>query len=450
MPAERSPAPPTFFFFAVFVVGISGLLFGYNMTVISGAILFLKDQFNLSPILEETIVSAPLLGGLFGAAASGPLTDRFGRRVIMLLSATAFTLGALAGALAPDVAIVIVARFVAGTALGMVSVLAPLYLSEIAPDHLRGRMVGVFMVLSMVGALIAFLVDYAFAADQGWRAMFGIPIGAAVIFGIGVWILPDSPRWLVNKGRSDLARQALARFRGSANVDDELRCIEESRQAGGATWAALLAPAIRRAVIVGVGLGFFQRVTGIDAAFFYAPTIFKQAGFDNVSLGILAGAGVGAALLIGQLVGMAFVDRAGRRPLLLIGVFGAALCMASLGIAFMMPGGSVVAQWLAIAGVILFAGFWAVGPATVTFLMISELFPLSVRGLGMSVATVALWGTFLIVSVSFLTLTELIGQSGVFWSNAVLGLLACVFVFCLVPETKGKSLEEIEASWRRD
>ncbi|MCG8542745.1 MAG: sugar porter family MFS transporter [Alphaproteobacteria bacterium] len=448
MPAERSMGIPRYLFFAAFVIGLGGALFGYDTTVISGAILYIKTQFDLSPDLEETVVSVAVLGALLGAATSGPLADRFGRRRMLLATAAMFLGGALCTALAPNVASIIAGRIVIGVAIGTVSVVGPLFLSEVASDNLRGRVVGIFMVLNMIGALCGFLIDFAFAGSGDWRIMLGLSAVAALLFGAGMWVLPESPRWHVRKGQIEMARRSLARFRPAGAVDSELQRIRESAKAGGSAWAALLQPAIRPAIIIGIGLGFFQRMTGIDTAFFYAPTIFESASFGGVSIGILAGVGVGTALVLGQLIGMALVDHAGRRPLLLAGIFGGVLSMGLLGLAFTMPAESIVAQWMGVAGIVLFAACWTVGPATVTFLMISELYPLSVRGLGMSIATVALWGTFLLSSQTFLTLENLIGRSGLFWSYAVVGGLAIAFVVCLVPETKGKSLEEIEASWR--
>jgi MFS transporter, SP family, galactose:H+ symporter len=238
------------------------------------------------------------------------------------------------------------------------------------------------------------------------------------------------------------------RIRGTPNVVDELQDIQKSlgHQRGG--WTELTSSVVRPALIVGMGLGISQRVTGINLGFFYAPTIFEFAGFESASVDILASVGLGVIMVLMAMVAMQLLDRMGRRPLLLIGLAGMALSLAVLGLAFAVPHGGLV-EGAAVVSLMILVGSWMVGPGTVSFLLISEIFPLRIRGLAMSIATLALWGSYLLVTLTFLTLIEILGRSGTFWLYGLLGIGAWFFVYVLVPETKGKSLEEIQAHWRR-
>ncbi len=422
---------PRFVYIAAGIAALGGFLLGYDQTVIAGAILFIKKQFGLSSTIEEVLVSAVVLGALLGAAAGGTLADRYGRRTVLMLIAVIFALGAIGTALAPTVTWLIGGRVVGGMAVGMVSITAPLYISEVSPSDVRGRLVSLFVLASACGLLAAGLVDYAFSGDQEWRWMFGLQAIPAIIFGIGIVFLPESPRWLASHAREDKARAVLMRLRGTANVEDELQGIQTSlgQQKGG--WAELVSPAVRPALIVGIGLGICQRVTGVNLAFFYAPTIFEFAGFESASVDILASVGLGvvSVLMLGGLAGMA-------------------LSLGILGLAFLGPHRLGILGWVAVASLMVLMGSWAIGPGAVVFVLISEIYPLKIRGLAMSVATMVLWGSYLLVTLTFLTLTQLLGNSGAFLFYALLGIGAWLFVYFLVPETKGKSLEEIQAHWR--
>lgn len=438
---------PRFVYVAAGIAALGGFLFGYDLVVISGAILFIKQQFALSPTTEEVVVSAVVFGAMIGAAMGGTLADRFGRRVVLILTAATFAVGALGTALATTVTWLIVGRVVVGLGVGMVSIATPLYISEISPDNARGRLVSLFMLVGGSGSLIAFLVDYAFSTFHEWRWMFGLGAIPAVMLGIGMMFLPESPRWLASHGLVDKARSVLRRLRGTANVEDELQGIQTGlgHQRGG--WAELVSPTVRPALIVGIGLGICQRVTGVNLAFFYAPTIFEFAGFESTSVDILASVGLGVIMVLMTMVAMQLLDRVGRRPLLLIGFTGMVLSLSVLGLAFAVPRGSLLG-WIVVGSLMLLVGSWMVGPGTVVFVLLSEIYPLKIRGLAMSVATVVLWGSYLVVTLTFLTLTQLLGNSGTFLFYSLLGIGAWLFVYFFVPETKGKSLEEIQAHWR--
>ncbi len=439
---------PRFVYIAAGIAALGGFLLGYDQTVIAGAILFIKKQFGLSSTIEEVLVSAVVLGALLGAAAGGTLADRYGRRTVLMLIAVIFALGAIGTALAPTVTWLIGGRVVGGMAVGMVSITAPLYISEVSPSDVRGRLVSLFVLASACGLLAAGLVDYAFSGDQEWRWMFGLQAIPAIIFGIGIVFLPESPRWLASHAREDKARAVLMRLRGTANVEDELQGIQTSLGQRKGGWAELVSPAVRPALIVGIGLGICQRVTGVNLAFFYAPTIFELAGFESASVDILASVGLGVVSVLMTIVAMRVIDRVGRRVLMLGGLAGMALSLGILGLAFLVPHRLDILGWVAVASLMVLMGSWAIGPGAVVFVLISEIYPLKIRGLAMSVATMVLWGSYLLVTLTFLTLTQLLGNSGAFLFYALLGIGAWLFVYFLVPETKGKSLEEIQAHWR--
>lgn len=444
-PCDHATQTTGLVYFAAFVIALGGLLFGYNATVIAGAILFIKKQYTLSPLLEESVAAAAVVGALIGAAIGGPLADRFGRRGTLVFTGAVFLFGALASAFAPDLLLLVGARALAGAGIGLVSVVGTLYLAEVSPDHVRGRLVGIYMAANFVGVISGYLVELALDADGSWRWMLGFPVVIAVPFAVGAWALPETPRWWIGKGRIDRARAALRRIRETADVDQELDHIVASAGSRTETWSDLLAADVRPALIVGVGLGFLQRVTGITIAIVYGPTIFKFAGMQSVSTDTLAGLGVGAAFLVGQVLYLVMVDHLGRRPLLLLGYGGMFCGLFALGLAFAMGGDSLLGQWMAVGGVMLLAGAWAAGPGSVTYLLISELYPQRVRGPAMSVATVAIWLSFLVMTFTFLSTMEVLGESLTFWAYAVMCVLAMGVAYLFVPETKGKNLEEISA-----
>lgn len=437
-----------FVYLAAAISALGGMLFGYDIGVISGAILFIKKDFTLSSGMEEVVVSSVLLGSLAGAAVGGMLADRFGRRKLLIVTAIVFGLGAIAAALAPGTGWLVAARLVGGTAIGVASFVAPLYISEIAPVDIRGKLVSINQVALTSGIVISYLIDYAFAGSQAWRWMFAIAAIPAAAFGIGLMFIPDSPRWLAGRGHLDQARAVLKRIRSADKVDAELKDIQQSVAQQKGTWSELLSPLLRSAMIVGVGLAIAQQITGINTVIYYAPTIFKFAGFSSSSVAILASVGVGVVNVIFTLLAMQLIDRAGRRPLLLVSLAGMALSLIVLGLAFSLPQLSGSRGWIAVVSLMAYVGSFAVGLGPVFWLMLSEIYPLRIRGRAMSVGTAANWSANLIVAVSFLTLTGLMGKAATFWLYAAVSIGAWLFAFFLVPETKGKTLEEIEAYMR--
>ena len=452
-PARAAPAPVAvpvkpLVYVAAAISALGGMLFGYDIGVISGAILFIKRQFSLSSSMEEIVVSSVLLGSLIGAAAGGLLADRLGRRRLSIVTAIVFSLGAAGAALAPDTAWLIIARVVAGVAIGVASFVSPLYISEIAPVAIRGKLVSINQVALTSGIVISYAIDYAFAPSQNWRWMFALAVIPAAAFGIGLFFIPDSPRWLAGRGHLDQAREVLKKIRSPEQMESEVKEIQSSVSQQKGDWSELFNKLLRSAMVVGIGLAIAQQITGINTVIYYAPTIFKLAGLSSASAAILASIGVGVINVVLTVVAMQLIDRVGRRPLLLISLAGMAFSLFVLGGAFLLPQFKSVLGWIAVGSLMTYVGFFAVGLGPVFWLILSEIYPLRIRGRAMSVGTAANWLSNLIVALTFLTLTKVIGKPGTFWLYAAVTVGAWFFAWFLVPETKGKTLEQIEAHWR--
>ena len=434
---------------AAAITAIGGMLFGYDTGVISGAILFIRDAFSLSSTAQEIVVSAVLVGAVIGASISGILADKYGRRIMVIAAAIVFGIGAIFTALTPEVYTLIVGRIVVGIAIGIASFIAPLYIAEVAPVSIRGALVSLNQLAITVGIVISYLVDFALAPSGGWRWMLGLAVVPSIVLGIGMYFMPPSPRWLYSKGRIDKARSVLERIRMTKNVTEEMKEIRESLVCEQeCNWSEILDPVVRPALIIGIGLAAFQQLTGINTVIYYAPTILEFAGFQSAAVSILATAGIGMINVIMTIVAILLIDRVGRRPLLLIGLIGMIISLGILGTAFFLPGLSSSLGLLAVISLMLYVGSFAIGLGPVFWLMISEIYPLRIRGRAMSTATIVNWGTNLLVAITFLSLIQLIGTPGTFWLYSIIGIAAWIFVYFLVPETKGKSLEEIEAHLR--
>jgi len=425
-PKAKSDVKP-FVYVAVGIAALGGLLFGYDTGVISGAILFIKKQFSLSATMEEIVVSAVLVGAVIGAAAGGVLTNRFGRRKLIILAGIIFT----------------------ASAVGTASFISPMYIAELVPPNVRGALVAVNMLAITTGIVTAYLVDYAFSSIQGWRYMFAVAAIPSVGLAIGMWRLPDSPRWLISQSRLTEAKRVLQRVRTVSDVGPEIAEIQESmKQQDEGGIAGLFQPSLRMPLIVGLGLAVFQQITGINTVIYYSPTIFKFAGIEGAGPAILAGAGLAMVMWCLHVVSIFLLDRIGRRPLLLIGVAGQIVGLAILGAAFHFQQSASLTKDLAIGSLVIYVASFAVGLGPIFWLLISEIYPLKVRGAAMSTVTVTNWGMNLVVSVTFLSLVAVLGDAGTFWLYGVIAVAAWIFFYRLVPETNGKTLEQIEAYMR--
>ena len=433
---------------AALFAALGGLLFGYDTGVISGALIFIKRDFSLTTIAEEIVVSGVLLGATIGAIIGGRLADRFGRRRILLVTATIFGVGALASALSPSPAVLIISRIVLGVAIGLASTTVPVYLAEVSPPNARGWIVSLFQLAVTAGIVSAYLVDYAFASAGGWRWMLGLAVAPALVFGAGMFFLPETPRWLIRSGRHKIARSVLLRIRDNVDVDLEITDIQTSlaQQEECGTWTDLLHRHVRPALIVGLGLAVFQQVTGINTVIYYAPKILQSAGFASASGAILATAGVGVVNFAMTIVAMLLVDRAGRRPLLLVGIAGMIVTLAILAFSFHATSTNLAS--IAVVCLMGYVASFAISLGPIFWLLIAEIYPLKVRGLAEGTAATFNWASNLIVSLTFLTLLEKLGPSSTFALYALASVASWLFAYYLVPETKGRTLEQIETSWR--
>jgi sugar porter (SP) family MFS transporter len=435
---------------AALFAALGGLLFGYDTGVISGALIFIKRDFGLTTAAEEIVVSGVLFGATIGAIIGGRMADRFGRRRVLLVTAAIFGVGALASAVAPSPTVLILSRIVLGVAIGLSSTTVPVYLSEVSPPKARGSIVSLFQLAVTAGIVSAYLVDYAFARVGGWRWMLGLAVAPALVFGTGMFFLPETPRWLIRSGRYEIARRVLLRIREAADVDLEITEIQTSlaQQFQRGTWADLLHRHVRPALVVGLGLAVFQQITGINTVIYYAPKILQSAGFASTSGAILATAGVGVVNFATTIVAMFLVDRAGRRPLLLIGIAGMIVTLAVLALSFHTTNQSHNLAWIAVICLMGYVASFAISLGPIFWLLIAEIYPLKVRALAEGTAAAFNWGSNLIVSLTFLTLLEKLGASSTFALYALASVGSWLFSYYFVPETKGRTLEQIEAFWR--
>ena len=439
-----------FVYIAALFAALGGLLFGYDTGVISGALIFIKREFGLTTAAEEIVVSGVLLGATIGAIAGGKAADLFGRRRVLLVTAAIFGIGALASGVAPSPAILILSRVVLGLAIGLASTNVPVYLSEVAPPHARGRVVSLFQLAVTIGIVVAYLTDYAFAGIEGWRWMLALAVAPALVFGTGMFFLPETPRWLIHRGHHEVAHRVLVRIRDVADVNVEIEEIKTSlaQQTESGRWTDLLRRQVRPALVVGLGLAVFQQITGINTVIYYAPKILQAAGFNSASGAILATAGVGVVNVGMTIIAMFLVDRAGRRPLLLVGIAGMIVTLGILGLSFRISNPSGHLAWIAVICLMAYVASFAISLGPIFWLLIAEIYPLRIRGLAEGTAATFNWGSNLIVSLTFLTLLEKVGASATFLFYASASVASWLFAYYLVPETKGRTLEEIEAFWR--
>jgi sugar porter (SP) family MFS transporter len=434
---------------AAAITAVGGLLFGYDTGVVSGALLFLKDDFGgLSNLQQELVTSLLLVGAMAGALLAGRISDKVGRRKTVLGTALVFVVGVLLAAFTPTYPVLLIARIIIGLAVGSASMVVPLYIGEFAPPKVRGGLVSLNQLAITVGILVSYLVDYGLADSENWRLMFGLAGIPAVVLFAGMWFQHESPHWLVEQGREDEARDVLRQLREPGEIDGEVAEVKEiSRGRAGAR--ELLTPAVRPLLLTGILLAVFQQVTGINTVIYYAPSLLHDAGLGS-SAALLANVGIGAVNVGMTIVAIRLLDRTGRRPLLLSGTVGMAVGMVIAAVAFIgtgdhLHGAHAIA---AIAGLVVYTGSFAIGLGPVFWLMIAEIYPLRIRGAAMSVASTANWGANFIVTISFLTLLSAIGGTGVFFLFGFLTLVALYYFFRRVPETKGRSLQEIERDLR--
>jgi sugar porter (SP) family MFS transporter len=340
-------------------------------------------------------------------------------------------------------------RFFLGLGVGSASALVPSYISESAPTDVRGSLSSLFQLAITLGILMAYLVNAAFAPVGSWRWPVALAVVPALVLLVGMYFLPETPRWLVGKDRDEEARKVLSRTRSEEEVEQELQEIRRAEEQEGeeAGYRELLAPWVRPMLVVGVGLAVFQQFVGINTVIYYAPTIIKSTGLADVA-SVLATVGIGVVNVLMTIVAIAMIDRVGRKPLLLVGLAGMTVSLVILGAAFAFSGLSGIISWVTLAGLMLYIASFAVSFGPVLWVMLPEIFPLKARGTGTGVSALSNWGANFVVAQAFLPLVAIIGRSAVFWILAVICIAAALFIQFLVPETKGRSLEQIESDLR--
>jgi len=434
------------------VAALGGLLFGYDTAVISGAVGFLQAHFQLSAGLKGWAASSALIGCMVGAMVGGPLSDRYGRKKILLLCAVLFAFSGIASALPRTLTQFVWARFAGGFGIGAVSVLSPLYIAEIAPEKLRGRLVSLYQLAIVVGILVVFFVnlliqrlgDEAWNTSDGWRWMMGSLTLPSALFGFLLLFIPESPRWLMKMGRRSEAETILVRVGGQAAADREIQQIKGSLSQEEGKFSELFTGGYRRALVIGVGLAMICQFSGINAIMYYAPEIFKSIGAGR-DAAFAQTVSIGVVNLLFTFVAVWLADKAGRKALLIGGSLVQVLALAAVGVMFAMGIGGL---WL-LFFVMLFTAAFASAMGPVPWIVISEIFPTKIRGRAMSMAVLVIWLSCFLVSQTFPVLVDAIGNAKTFWIYALCSFAGLIFVVAWVPETKGKTLEEIEQSWKR-
>ncbi|WP_423063056.1 sugar porter family MFS transporter [Candidiatus Paracoxiella cheracis] len=425
------------------VAALAGLLFGYDTGIISGAMLFLKKTFLMTTTELGVVVSAVPFGALVAAAFCGRLNDVLGRKRILFITALLYFIGSITSALSPNVEVLIASRLILGFAVGLGSYSAPVYIAEIAKQENRGALVTLNQLAITVGIMLSYLVDYIFASQGQWRYMLGCGFIPALILLICIFSLPESPRWLVTKGKIARAKEILGAIHGD-DSKQEFNQIKSVVSQEPLTYRQLINLGFMRVLLLGIAVSIFTQAVGINAIIYYAPTIFQTAGLTKATSLILATAGIGMVNVLFTLVAVRYLDRLGRRKMLLFGLGGILFSLAVATTAFAHTAVSIELAWAIMASFVIFIASQAIGTGPACWLIPSEIFPTEARGLGMGLAVAFNWATNVIVAFFFpITLTHL-GPSITFGIFLAIACVAFIVFFLFVPETKGVSLEQIE------
>ena len=454
------------------VASTGGLLFGFDTGVISGALPFLKNSWDLSTGAEEWVTTAALIGAVIGALSSGRIADNFGRKKVIIATSIIFALGSLLTGASTSPVFLSLSRVVIGIAIGISSFTVPLYISEISPTKIRGALVSSFQLMITIGILVSYFSDHAFANEANpfsWRWMFYVGVFPALILFIGMLFLPETPRFLIGKGKVDKGRKILAKVEDPVLVEEAIQKIQEDirlEELQATDWTEIFKPWLRNALFIAIGIMFVQQFVGINTIIYYAPTVFIIAGFAGAKAAIAATIIVGAVNVLSTILSMFLIDRLGRRKLYFIGLTGMAISLAALGTFFLMKdslGASL--KYVTVGSMIVYIFFFAVSLGPLGWLIISEIFPLKVRGLGMSIGSLSNWLFNAIVTFTFLKLAWLFtapgmeivkegakkadpNPAGAFFVYAVIAVLGIIWGLKYIPETKGLTLEHIEQHWR--
>ena len=466
------------------IAATGGLLFGFDTGVISGAIPFFQQDFQISNSMVENITTAGLVGAVIGAMFTGRLSDIIGRKKVILMAAIIFIIGAAWSGWAPNDRVLIAARLFIGLAIGISSFSVPLYIAEISPTKIRGRLVSLFQLLITIGILVSYLSDLLFANNNdlsSWRPMFYVGVIPGLILFIGMLFLPETPRWLMSKGREDESRHVLKKIEEPGLVEDSIRQMKEDieRAKSRATFREVFRPWLRTALMIAVGIMFFQQFVGINTVIYYSPKIFMIVGFEGARAGIWGAVSVGVVNVVFTVLSLFLIDKIGRRKLYFIGLSGIIFSLLALGTVFAFHTSlGDTGKWFAIVFVWIYIAFFAISLGPLGWLFISEVFPLRVRGIGSSIGSLSNWLFNGLVAFTFFKIVKLFTASGTgiitheklydtathtftmqavnngnpagaFWFYAFIGIVGLVWGYFFLPETKGISLEKIEEHWRK-
>jgi sugar porter (SP) family MFS transporter len=438
---ERGSA--RYLYLPAMVAAIGGLLFGFDTAVINGAIVFIKQQFALSDSQTEIAASSLLLGCVVGASVAAFTSDRYGRKRVLLGAAALFTVSSIGAALPQNLIQFAVARLVGGVAIGIASTVSPLYIAEISPARSRGLLVSLNQLAIVSGILLSYSVNYLLTGvgPANWRWMFASAAVPSIGFLLTLLFIPESPRWLMQKGRREEAEHFLAQIVGAQAAAQETEAMRAGNSEEG---GELLDPTFRKALVVAILIALFSQFTGINTIIYYGSIVFlEHVPRQTASTALWANVIIGAINFVATIAGMLLIDRSGRKPLLMSAFAGMALSLVAVAAAIhFQAAGTIVLIF-----VLTYVGCFAVGVGTGTWVMMAEICPTRIRGRAMSVATVCLWCGTLLVTLTFLSLVKMFTAPGAFLLYAAVSIAAFVFIWRRVPETKGRTLEEIEKWW---
>ena len=432
------------------IASLGGLLSGYDTGVISGALLFINENWNLNDTSQGILVSSVLIGAVIGAATNGILADIFGRKKIIMATAVIFVFGSIMCAFAPNIIVLILSRMFIGLAVGIVNFVVPLYISEISPKNLRGTLVSLYQWAITAGILFSYFINAVFSqAVYNWRWMLFAGVVPGLILFIGMCFTKDTPRWLISKNKIEDAKKVFLKIEPDADVEKQIEEVKKTLVCDDEKFKFkkwMIMP-----FVVGIGIMFCQICTGINTIIYYAPTIFKSAGFESNITAIYATVGVGIINFLMTVVAVYFTDKIGRKPLLYFGLSGIMVSLIALGFSFEFA--SILgdnAKWVAVMCLVTYIICFAMSLGPVGWILVSEVFPLKIRGISMSVCVLSNFAFNFFVVASFPICLSRIGGAWTFWIFGAISLICLFFVYFFVPETKGISLEKIEQNWQNN
>lgn len=442
------------YLFKITAIGaLGGFLFGYDTAVISGAIGFMETKFSLTPSLKGWAVSSAILGCIVGALTAGYVADRVGRKKALILTALLFAISAIGCLLAPSFTLLVIARIIGGVGVGAASMLSPLYISEISPAEKRGSLVSLYQLGIVLGIIIVYFCNYlvAQAGDEawnvayGWRYMLGSEALPALLFLGALFLVPESPRWLSKNGNNAEALRILEKLNPKEKAIEIHQDIQKALQQEKGRLSELFEKGFRTAIIIGVILALFSQITGINAIMYYAPEILKSAGF-GVDSALMQTVLIGVINSIFTFVAIKYIDKAGRKKLLLWGILGMIVCLLVIGGLYQFD--ALEGPWLLIF-ILGFVACFASSLGPIPWVLIAEIFPTKVRGVAMSICIMVLWVGVMLISQFTPVLLSDLGPSYTFWLFMINAIFLWVFTYRMIPETKGKTLEEIEMGWKK-